>query len=962
MLPAVLVVVGALLILAVGALLVASIERSTARSFVDRKRAELAAAAGLEEVRGIMHREMANDDYLIIQSSLGEAITPGRESAAQLFLARGEAGVDGYDYRYVPLFSSLEQPPIAKMKAPEVESLLGSGADNYIDFITLPYTDKVRAAWLPVRDEDGQIVARYAYWVEDLQGKIDAGRAGNTKQSKQHVRAEWPFPAPGLNGDDVLGPSTGSSLDQIALYAVDPEAREDAQGSAGEALIQNRRLLVSPDSVLAAAGVSAPLQRGEDGHLVDGAGRGVEENVVAGLRSYLEQPLVPFSEGIDPSVAGEPKLNLNRLLATGGDAAVREMAAFVEGALPLFEERKGGFPDNYLETLAANALDYADEDGESTFTADRYRGVDSYPLVSEFLMRFRWGRVYDEDDVTYIELSVSTYVELWNMSDQEVTGDAEVSYECAATLSYDLNPNRTLADLTHATPKLVKRDGYHWFPAIQVSLKPNEYRVIKCGTLSFKLESNVDWVPAVTLSKEIDEVSVAGYRMKWNGTLVDQSRGAVHRYGSTLSLEDGKQDEPGTARVSVRASIPSHSHVRDDGTAYRNNMGDPRMSFYNLAKQAPNAYPGNYSPNRRNVRWNVYRWDKDQKQKVWGRVMPSEWPDGGHNSTLVSNAFVTGDTRIPPDDPIFFPEPSSVLRDPVVEEAPMRLSNLGRFYSATELGRVYDPIMWDVSMPGGGNRPWGDVETTTQESTDHGGGNTLRIGRREHSRFDSHSKPGMEAWHLLDLFHAGQSRSDSAAEREGPLVRIEGHVNLNTASRDVLRAVVAGAFMMDPAMCRRTSDDHDLGGLMAPPVSRYELDSGEVNTLANRIADGIIAARKTAPFTSVSSIAEAMTSEGKPVFGNTDLLPNGDKVHRSDSASEEMFARVYESSTVRSRNFRVWVVGQSVAPVGTGGGVGEILAEVRRCYTVFADPGERDTDGRIDSSKVKPRILYENDF
>ena len=105
-----------------------------------------------------------------------------------------------------------------------------------------------------------------------------------------------------------------------------------------------------------------------------------------------------------------------------------------------------------------------------------------------------------------------------------------------------------------------------------------------------------------------------------------------------------------------------------------------------------------------------------------------------------------------------------------------------------------------------------------------------------------------------------------------------------------------------------------------------------------------------------------MTSEGKPVFGNTDLLPNGDKVHRSDSASEEMFARVYESSTVRSRNFRVWVVGQSVAPVGTGGGVGEILAEVRRCYTVFADPGERDTDGRIDSSKVKPRILYENDF
>jgi Tfp pilus assembly protein PilV len=50
-LPAVLVVTGALLILAVGILLVASIERSTARSFVDRQRAELAAQAGLEDPR-----------------------------------------------------------------------------------------------------------------------------------------------------------------------------------------------------------------------------------------------------------------------------------------------------------------------------------------------------------------------------------------------------------------------------------------------------------------------------------------------------------------------------------------------------------------------------------------------------------------------------------------------------------------------------------------------------------------------------------------------------------------------------------------------------------------------------------------------------------------------------------------------------------------------------------------------
>jgi NitT/TauT family transport system substrate-binding protein len=52
-LPAILVVVGAVLILAVGILIVAGIERSTARSFVDRQRAELAARTALEDIRGI---------------------------------------------------------------------------------------------------------------------------------------------------------------------------------------------------------------------------------------------------------------------------------------------------------------------------------------------------------------------------------------------------------------------------------------------------------------------------------------------------------------------------------------------------------------------------------------------------------------------------------------------------------------------------------------------------------------------------------------------------------------------------------------------------------------------------------------------------------------------------------------------------------------------------------------------
>jgi hypothetical protein len=82
----------------------------------------------------------------------------------------------------------------------------------------------------------------------------------------------------------------------------------------------------------------------------------------------------------------------------------------------------------------------------------------------------------------------------------------------------------------------------------------------------------------------------------------------------------------------------------------------------------------------------------------------------------------------------------------------------------------------------------------------------------------------------------------------------------------------------------------------------------------------------------------------------------------TDSAAEETFARVFEASTVRSRNFRVWVIGQSVAPAASVSATPEVLAEVRKVFTVFADPGERDSNGLPDPAKFRLRILHENDF
>ncbi len=64
----------------------------------------------------------------------------------------------------------------------------------------------------------------------------------------------------------------------------------------------------------------------------------------------------------------------------------------------------------------------------------------------------------------------------------------------------------------------------------------------------------------------------------------------------------------------------------------------------------------------------------------------------------------------------------------------------------------------------------------------------------------------------------------------------------------------------------------------------------------------------------------------------------------------------------RARNFRVWVVGQAVAPTATTNPSPEVLSEVRKAFTVFVDPGERNSNGSIDSSKFKTSIIHENDF
>ena len=207
------------------------------------------------------------------------------------------------------------------------------------------------------------------------------------------------------------------------------------------------------------------------------------------------------------------------------------------------------------------------------------------------------------------------------------------------------------------------------------------------------------------------------------------------------------------------------------------------------------------------------------------------------------------------------------------------------------------------------------------------------------------------------MFHAGIPNSNHSDEREGNLIEINGHINVNTSNKNALRSMAAGLLAQDPELRRVTGWEHDTtSGAFRPQTAPLELGAPTFIRVADRIADAIVLRR---PFASTSELAAVLDENGNPVFGNRDVYPDFKDIQWSDAAAEEVFARVYEASTVRSRNFRVWVIGQSVSGLESRR---EILAESRKVFTVFADPGERRADGTIDPAKHRPRVTYENDF
>ena len=319
-------------------------------------------------------------------------------------------------------------------------------------------------------------------------------------------------------------------------------------------------------------------------------------------------------------------------------------------------------------------------------------------------------------------------------------------------------------------------------------------------------------------------------------------------------------------------------------------------------------------------------------------MIPLNWPDSGHPFSYTGLQPAGKDQY--PTDIMASPTPAP---DPAKSISLLSTSNSGNLASVTELANVWDPaqLRYTVVNPGGALP---DIPSSALKDSRGAGGHTLAIGRPEFSMFDQN---GMRAWQLLDVFSSKISSAN--------FTNTAGLLNINTASRDVLRSLAVGILQNRDLAIQPAS----LQGNLYPPTSNAAQPTNIEQ--ADKFADAVINSR---PLLSTSALS-AMRDCGqnipcgngqspRPFFGNPDQYENSTQTpptEWNDPGREELFAKIYNLATTRSRNFRVFVTGQALDKNGN------VLSTVTKVYQVFVKPNRDPTTGAIQSQQVQ--IKYE---
>lgn len=649
-LPMTILAVAGLMLMLVGLLSLLILERKTARSYSDAARADMALQSGLADAIATISPIASRDDTLVFRIDdprtpllSATSNTPERE---QFFTFGAQYDNTKKNWRVLPFVSGLKEVTAGTgvLDATSIKAALNSYTIDWTSRLAKNDRNVPRAKWVELPDPNSPYTMRYAWWVEDLSGRLDGANAG----SQERLLAASPA--------------------EVGLFTIfNNRIDKDAVGPEDKLVLERANLRSSASTRMVLPTIDADK---------------IEPFITYSLpKSVNQMPLIP--QGFGYRDAGQPMKDLNDLITK---RSVDEITNHIKNNLPQFDLRKGGFPasEDYVKTIAASIIDYADADTDATIGTG-FRGVDSYPFVNELFDRYEWTGATS----TVITVRVTTYVELWNPSNQTISGSFALENDNKHVIKIPPAASAPFTSVTHAPQT--------------VTIPPNGFGVYLCGFKDYTFP--VGAFPPSTLEFPSD-TSTSTYRLRWNTRLVDWARGNVTRTSGTL--------QPGTARAKWKGNAsPAHDHSIGQ-------HGDPRASYYITAPIFPNNYDANSNWGGRALKPTI-------SNTNYREVRITRWPDRGSESTV--GTVPGSDTKLPTACIPPANQPNMALA---------QISNATRLNSIGEMGNVFDPAQWSKV----------ELNTTTASSSS-GGGISLAVGRPEYGKFDSE---GQRAAQLMDLF------------------------------------------------------------------------------------------------------------------------------------------------------------------------------------------------------------------
>jgi len=598
----------------------------------------------------------------------------------------------------------------------------------------------------PVRTTPGttntvsQPVMRFAFYVEDLSGLIDAERMCG-----------------------VTSRDTGTNPKEISMANIGP-----SPGVVFDTTTNKRATYLTPFLLATNGGIATTNLR----------------YFATGLRSWTNAiQRIPRCIAIGTSKNyGGANSNDGGKVVLAGTSSMASIATTIANNLPNFSKRAGAMNGGaYLSNIAANIVDYVDTDTNlSVDTANAiptWRGVESIAWPNEVFTRFNLANRSTNPPNYKFQLGVKQYIEVWNLSSTSVVVNG-ADYSISNNLDIPLKCTNWNGNLKSADPATPPASETCTNPSF--TLPPNSYGVISASTRTFNILVPTNLAPGTNPALTINPSTTANkYTISYKGKIVDATPGG-RWLGNATNMKVGDFHFITTA-VNFGSSA--------NGSQYNLAAGDPRGGLF--VQQPSMDFSYNYTtPGGRNSRLSANGGAKIVDPKV-------NWVDGGHSLGDSGADIVTPPTSANANKSIA--EGPQKQGNP--NHWVQKVNNTGSFTNIFELGNIFDPIQWgDPQNPFNplDTAAWMGLSNSATPFNGACGRNTLRVGRPEHPRFAFTNLggatdlpvPNMElsASALLDIFCLTNTYDDG------------GKINLNTAPGPVLAALAGGITLKsDPA-------------------------------------------------------------------------------------------------------------------------------------------------------------------